>query len=102
MLVLVLAWKVSATLPPPGIVKLDQAGEGAPTTGSEIVSPVAAPLPAALATLIVQVAGLPAATYCVLVDFVTVSCGKHAVELPAPGMLAALRLVIWNPPDDAV
>ena len=42
-LALVAARKVSATLPPPGIVKLDHAGEVAPTTGFVVLGRVAPP-----------------------------------------------------------
>src|SRR5262245_6697349 len=130
-LAFVFARNVSATLPPPGIVNDDHAGEVAPTVGSVvvglvapparltvrllrnvmlglagrtsvIVTPPAAPRPARLLTVIVYVAGDPAATYGVLVDLVTVSCGKHALVPGVPGMLLAGRFTIWKPPEEPV
>ncbi len=127
----VLAANVSATLAPPGMLNVPHAGEVAPTAGSTVavrvappastgavllaklmagfagsasarVTPVAVLLPAAFATVIVYVAGVPAAMNGVAVDLVTVSCGKHALEEPAPGIWLAERLTIWKPPTELV
>src|ERR1700688_2216729 len=115
------ATKVIATLPPPGMVKLPHEGVGdaaagfntegrvepPPSTIDDVLAKVmlgfagkvsartaldAALLPAAFDTVIVYVAVPPAGTMGVDVDLVTVRIGKHALELPEPGICPAVRL----------
>ena len=122
---------VIATLPPPGIVKLPHEGVGDAATGFNVVGRVEPPpstiddvlakvmlgfagkvsattaldaglLPAAFDTVIVYVAVPPAGTMGVDVDLVTVRTGKHALELPEPGICPAPRLTIWKPPEEDV